>query len=162
MSIQTAAWLVLAMPLAGMLLIALLGRSVLRGMRAGWAGTAAIGLSFVFAVITLVKLQDLPEEERVVTSSLWDLANVAGVHIKLGIYVDPLSTLMILIVSGVSALIHLYSVGYMRSDRGYQRFFAYLNFFVFSMLLLVLAGNLVLLTVGWAFEIGRASCRERV
>ena len=63
---------------------------------------------------------------------------------------------MILIVSGVSALIHLYSVGYMDSDRGYPRFFAYLNFFVFSMLLLVLAGNLVLLIVGWAF-VGAAS-----
>ena len=82
--------------------------------------------------------------------------NVAGVQIKLGIYVDPLSVLMALVVSGVSTLIHLYSVGYMSSDRGYTRFFAYLNFFVFSMLLLVLAGNLALLIVGWAF-VGAAS-----
>ena len=156
MSLQTAAWLVLAMPLAGTIAIALGSGSLLRGRAAGWVGTAAIGLAFVFALITFFKLQDLPAEERVVTSSLWDLANVAGVHIQLGIYVDPLSTLMILIVSGVSALIHLYSVGYMDSDRGYARFFAYLNFFVFSMLLLVLAGNLVLLIVGWAF-VGAAS-----
>ena len=63
---------------------------------------------------------------------------------------------MILIVSGVSFLIHLYSVAYMAGDRGYVRFFAYLNFFVFSMLLLVLAGNFVLLIVGWAF-VGAAS-----
>ncbi len=63
---------------------------------------------------------------------------------------------MILVVSGVSTLIHLYSVSYMTSDRGYTRFFAYLNFFVFSMLLLVLAGNFVLLIVGWAF-VGAAS-----
>ena len=63
---------------------------------------------------------------------------------------------MALVVTGVSALIHLYSVGYMGSDRGYTRFFAYLNFFVFSMLLLVLAGNLALLIVGWAF-VGAAS-----
>ena len=63
---------------------------------------------------------------------------------------------MILVVSGVSFLIHLYSVAYMAGDRGYVRFFAYLNFFVFSMLLLVLAGNFVLLTVGWAF-VGAAS-----
>jgi NADH-quinone oxidoreductase subunit L len=156
MSLQTAAWLVLAMPLAGLLVISLGGDRLLAGKRAGWVGTAAIALSFLFALITLVKLQDLPAEERHVTSALWDLANVAGVHIEMGIYVDPLSTLMILIVSGVSALIHLYSVGYMESDRGYRRFFAYLNFFVFSMLLLVLAGNLVLLTVGWAF-VGAAS-----
>ena len=65
-----------------------------------------------------------------------------------GILVDPLSVLMILVVSGVSFLIHLYSVAYMAGDRGYVRFFAYLNFFVFSMLLLVLAGNFVLLIVG--------------
>jgi NADH-quinone oxidoreductase subunit L len=155
-SIQTSAWLVLAMPLAGMLLVSLLNRSLLRGRASGWVGTAAVGLSFVFALVTFLRLQDLPAEERVVTSSLWDLADVAGVQIKLGIYIDPLSTLMILIVSGVSALIHLYSVGYMDSDRGYARFFAYLNYFVFSMLLLVLAGNLALLIVGWAF-VGAAS-----
>ena len=63
---------------------------------------------------------------------------------------------MCLIVSGVSMLIHLYSISYMTSDRGFNRFFAYLNFFVFSMLLLVLAGNIVLLIVGWAF-VGFAS-----
>ena len=63
---------------------------------------------------------------------------------------------MALVVTGVSTLIHLYSVAYMSSDRGYTRFFAYLNFFVFSMLLLVLAGNFVLLIVGWAF-VGAAS-----
>src|SRR6185312_6800006 len=63
---------------------------------------------------------------------------------------------MCLIVSGVSALIHLYSISYLTSDRGFNRFFAYLNFFVFSMLLLVLAGNLILLIVGWAF-VGFAS-----
>ncbi len=75
---------------------------------------------------------------------------------KLSILVDPLSVFMALIVSGVSTLIHLYSVAYMKSDRGYARFFSYLNFFVFSMLLLVLAGNFLLLIVGWAF-VGAAS-----
>ncbi len=155
MSLTTAAWLVLACPLAGSLLITLGGRRWSpRG--AGWLGTLAIAASFVFAVIAFLKLGDLPEEERVATSSLWDLANVSDVTIQLGVYVDPLSVFMALVVAGVSALIHLYSVGYMSSDAGYVRFFAYLNFFVFSMLLLVLAGNLVLLTVGWAF-VGAAS-----
>ena len=74
----------------------------------------------------------------------------------MAILVDPLSVLMCLVVSGVSFLIHLYSVAYMTSDQGYARFFAYLNFFVFSMLLLVLASNFVLLIVGWAF-VGAAS-----
>src|SRR4029453_14829675 len=68
----------------------------------------------------------------------------------------PLSILMCLVVSGVSTLIHIYSFAYMSGDRGYTRFFAYLNFFVFSMLLLVLAANFFLLIVGWAF-VGAAS-----
>ena len=75
---------------------------------------------------------------------------------KLDIFVDPLAVFMCLVVSGVSFLIHVYSVAYMDGDRGYARYFSYLNFFVFSMLLLVLAGNFVLLIVGWAF-VGFAS-----
>ncbi len=155
MPIATSAWLVLALPLAGTLVIAL-GGKVWAPKLAGWIGTLAIAGAFAFAILTFLKLQDRGEEQKVVTSKLWDLANAGGVRIELGIYVDPLSVFMILVVSGVSMLIHLYSVGYMSSDRGYTRFFAYLNFFVFSMLLLVLAGNLVLLIVGWAF-VGAAS-----
>ena len=83
-------------------------------------------------------------------------STTAGFSADLAILVDPLSVVMCLVVSGVSFLIHLYSVAYMDSDRGYARFFAYLNFFVFSMLLLVLAANFVLLIVGWAF-VGAAS-----
>ena len=86
----------------------------------------------------------------------WDYANTVGVDAQISILIDPLSTLMCLVVAGVSTLIHLYSVAYMGGDRGYSRFFAYLNFFVFSMLLLVLAANFFLLIVGWAF-VGAAS-----
>ena len=86
----------------------------------------------------------------------WDYASTAGVDAQLSILIDPLSVFMICVVSGVSMLIHLYSVAYMAGDRGYTRFFAYLNFFVFSMLLLVLAANFVLLIIGWAF-VGAAS-----
>jgi NADH-quinone oxidoreductase subunit L len=95
-------------------------------------------------------------EHRQLTSTLWNYASTVGVDAKLSILVDPLSVFMALVVSGVSALIHLYSVAYLYSDRGYSRYFAYLNYFVFSMLLLVLAGNFVLLIVGWAF-VGAAS-----
>ena len=97
-----------------------------------------------------------PSRARHVSSSLWDYAVTSGVSIKLSIFVDPLSVFMILVVSGVSTLIHLYSTAYMGGDRGYTRFFAYLNFFVFSMLLLVLAGNFMVLIIGWAF-VGAAS-----
>jgi NADH-quinone oxidoreductase subunit L len=149
------AWLVMAFPLAGCLVNAF-GWSRLRGRAAGWIGTAAIALAFASAIGALVMLLDEPEQGRELTSSLWTYAAAGGLDIKLGILVDPLSVFMILVVSGVSMLIHLYSVAYLDSDRGYARYFAYLNFFVFSMLLLVLAGNFVLLIVGWAF-VGFAS-----
>jgi NADH-quinone oxidoreductase subunit L len=148
-------WLVLGFPLLGTLVLAL-GWRWLPGRSAGWIGSASILASFVSALGALQQLQDHPAEERHFESALWDYADTFGVSVDLGILVDPLSVLMMLVVSGVSFLIHLYSVAYMAGDRGYVRFFAYLNFFVFSMLLLVLAGNFVLLIVGWAF-VGAAS-----
>ena len=155
MSATAYGWLVLAFPLAGTLINGL-GFSRLPGRLPGWIGTAAICLSFLASLGMLFQLLDVGTSERHFTSSLYDYASAGGLDVKLNILVDPLSVFMCLVVSGVSALIHLYSVSYMTSDRGYARFFTYLNFFVFSMLLLVLAGNLVLLIVGWAF-VGFAS-----
>src|SRR5687768_12076451 len=151
----TYGWLVLAFPLAGTLVISL-GWRVLPGRSAGWIGTGAIALSFLASLGALVQILDLPAEERQLTSSLYTYASAGGLEVEMNVLVDPLSVFMCLVVSGVSALIHLYSISYLTSDRGYARFFAYLNFFVFSMLLLVLAGNLILLIVGWAF-VGFAS-----
>jgi NADH-quinone oxidoreductase subunit L len=155
MSATTYGWLILAFPLAGSIVIALGWRSLPR-RTAGYIGSAAIGLAFINAIAALIQLQDEPASKRALTSSLWDYAATAGVNVKLGILVDPLAVFMALVVSGVSFLIHLYSVAYMDSDRGYRRYFSYLNFFVFSMLLLVLAGNFVILIIGWAF-VGFAS-----
>jgi NADH-quinone oxidoreductase subunit L len=155
MSATTFGWLVLAFPLAGSLIVAF-GWRRLPGRAAGWIGTTAIGLAFVCSVGALFGVLDHPAEERQLVSTLYDYGSAAGLDIELNILVDPLAVLMCLVVSGVSTLIHLYSVAYMDSDRGFARFFSYLNFFVFSMLLLVLAGNFVLLTVGWAF-VGFAS-----
>jgi NADH-quinone oxidoreductase subunit L len=151
----TFGWLVLLCPLVGTILISLTWRW-LPGRSAGWIGTLAIGLAFAFSVAMLVKLLGTAEEHRRFTSTLWNYANTVGVDAKLSILVDPLSVFMCLVVSGVSTMIHLYSVTYMASDRGIRRYFAYLNYFVFSMLLLVLAGNFFLLIVGWAF-VGAAS-----
>jgi NADH-quinone oxidoreductase subunit L len=154
-SVTTWAWLVLLFPLLGSVVCALSFR-LIPAKAAGAIGTLAVALAFACGVIALVNLLGEPAEAQHHASSLWDYASAAGLDIKLGIYVDPLSIFMVLIVTGVSTLIHLYSFGYMQSDRGYHRFFSYLNFFVFSMLLLVLAGNFVLLIVGWAF-VGFAS-----
>jgi len=153
--VQTTAWLVLAFPLAGAILIGLLARAVPAKLT-GYLGTLAIAGAFVSAVLTFFALQDREEEARQVVFTGWKYASSVGVDAQVSILVDPLSVLMILVVSGVSTLIHLYSVAYMESDEGYARFFAYLNFFVFSMLLLVLAANFLLLIVGWAF-VGAAS-----
>jgi NADH-quinone oxidoreductase subunit L len=155
MSLQTFGWLVLAFPLGGAILISLLFK-VLPGRLAGVIGTLAIALSFACAVGAFIKLQALDEDARQVVSVGWNYAVTNGIDAKVSILLDPLSVLMMLVVSGVSALIHLYSVAYMGGDRGYARFFSYLNFFVFSMLLLVEAANFVLLIVGWAF-VGAAS-----
>jgi NADH-quinone oxidoreductase subunit L len=150
-----SAWVVLAAPLAGTIVTGALFRW-LPGRRAGWIGTAAVALAFAYALITLVRLQGVSPSHRELTSTLWTIANTTGVDAKATILVDPLSVLMICIVTGVSMLIHLYSISYLDGDRGYVRFFSYMNFFVFSMLLLVLAGNFLLLIVGWAF-VGAAS-----
>jgi len=155
MGLETFAWLVLLFPLAGMLLIALTSQMLPRRVH-GVIGTAAIGLSFLAAIGVFAKLQALAPDQRQVVAVAWDYARAAGIDAQLSLLIDPLSCLMILVVSGVSTLIHLYSVAYMRGDRGYSRFFAYLNYFVFSMLLLVLAGNFLVLIVGWAF-VGAAS-----
>jgi NADH-quinone oxidoreductase subunit L len=151
----TYGWLVLAFPLLGTLVIAFGFRS-LPGRYAGWIGTAAIGLAFLAALGALIAMQGHSPSHRELESSLWDYASTVGINARLAILVDPLSVYMILIVTGISTMIHLYSVSYLDEDRGNARFFAYLNFFVFSMLLLVLAGNFLLLIVGWAF-VGAAS-----
>jgi NADH-quinone oxidoreductase subunit L len=155
MSATTWAWLVLLLPLLGSIVVSL-GFRAMPARVAGIVGTAAVGLAFLCAVAALIGLLGDQPDARHHASSLWDYASAAGLDIKLGIYLDQLSVFMILVVTGVSTLIHLYSFGYMKSDEGYHRFFSYLNFFVFSMLLLVLAGNFVLLIVGWAF-VGFAS-----
>jgi NADH-quinone oxidoreductase subunit L len=148
-------WLILAFPLAG-LLVSSFGWRVLPGRLPGWIASAAIGLSFLASIGALVQIQDLPAEERSLVDSAWTYAATADLRVDMAILVDPLAVFMCLVVSGVSFLIHVYSVAYMGGDRGYARYFAYLNYFVFSMLLLVLAANFVILIIGWAF-VGAAS-----
>ncbi len=155
MNIELFGWLVLLFPLAGAVLIGL-GWRAMPGRLPGYLGTAAIAGSFVSAILTLLALNSRGEEEKQVVSVAWNYAKTVGLDAELSILIDPISVLMILVVSGVSMLIHLYSVSYMGGDEGYARFFAYLNFFVFSMLLLILAGNFLILIVGWAF-VGAAS-----
>jgi len=148
-------WLIVLFPLAGCLVLSLGWRSF-PGRTAGWLASATVFGSFVSSIGAFAALEGKSASHRLVVSRAFDYLHTAGVNVDMSIQVDPLSVFMALVVSGVSFLIHVYSVAYMGSDRGYARFFAYLNYFVFSMLLLVMAGNFVLLIVGWAF-VGAAS-----
>ncbi len=142
------AYLMLLLPLAGFAVLVTVGRR-LGDPVAGWIGTAAVGGAFVVACIVLAGLIQLPGDHRVVVQQYFTWFSSGGLSVPVGTLVDPLSMTMCMFVTGVSALIHLYSIGYMKSDRDYSKFFIYLNLFVFSMLLLVLANNLLLTFVGW-------------
>src|SRR5271163_3041684 len=129
MSTTTYGWLVLALPLLGTLVIALGYRQLeaLPGRAAGWIATLAIFLAFLAAIGALISLQGHAPAHRQLVSSLWNYAVTVGIDARLSILVDPLSVYMILVVTGVSTLIHLYSISYMEEDRGDSRFFCYLN-----------------------------------
>jgi NADH-quinone oxidoreductase subunit L len=142
---DTLALLVLLTPLAGFLVNALFGRRLPRRI-VGWIGAGSIGLAFVFALLALS--QALGGHRLDQTYFTWWQS--ADFNVPFNLYLDQLSTLMILVITGVGFLIHVYSIGYMREDPGYSRFFAYMNLFVFTMLLLVLSGNLLWLIIGWA------------
>ncbi|MBJ7521874.1 MAG: NADH-quinone oxidoreductase subunit L [Solirubrobacteraceae bacterium] len=154
-TVETLTWAALLLPLIGAVINGV-GFKLWKGKTAGVIGTFFLFASFVCAVIAAVTLKGLGAEEQQFTSAAWDYAATLGVDAQLSLLIDPLALYMTLVVTGVSSLIHLYSVAYMDSDEGYVRFFAYLNFFVFSMLVLVLAGNFLILIVGWAF-VGAAS-----
>ena len=142
------AYLMLLFPLAGFLVLVAFGRRMGDPV-AGWIGTAAVGGSFVVACIVLAGLLGLPADQRVVVHNYFTWFQTGGFSVPVGTLVDPLSMTMCMFVTFVSAFIHLYSIGYMKSDRDYTKFFVYMNLFVFSMLLLVLANNLLLTFVGW-------------
>jgi NADH-quinone oxidoreductase subunit L len=138
----------LLLPLAGFLVLLAFGRRIGDPV-AGWVGTAAVGGSFVVACIVLAGLLGLPSDQRVVVHDYFTWFQSGGLSVPVGTLVDPLSMTMCMFVTFVSAFIHLYSIEYMKGDPDYTKFFVYLNLFVFSMLLLVLANNLVLTFVGW-------------
>ena len=140
------ATLILLLPLAGFLVVLLFGRA-LSEKAVGTIGTSAVGLSFVFSVWAFFSL--LHDSKREVTVNLFTWIDAGTLHVPAALLIDPLSVTMALFVTGISALIHLYSIGYMHGERDFRKFFLYLNLFVFSMLTLVLANNLVLTFVGW-------------
>jgi NADH-quinone oxidoreductase subunit L len=143
-------WLAIAFPLAGVLLNGLLGRRLGRGF-VSLVGPGVVALAFLVGLFSALDLLAFPPARREVTVPLWDWITVGGLRVDVSLLADPLSVLMVLVVTGVGFLIHFYSVGYMdhESDRLYARFFTFLNLFIVSMLILVLADNYLLMYVGW-------------
>ena len=141
-------WLIPAFPLAGVLVLMALGRR-LGEPRAGWLATAMMGGSFVATLLVFIGLVGHEGDERETVVTLFEWVPAGKLAVDIGFLADPLSITMALFVTGVGALIHLYSIGYMHGDGGFSKFFIYLNLFAFSMLMLVLGDNLLLTFLGW-------------
>src|SRR5947207_5307184 len=155
------AWLCLLAPLGGTILITLCGTRIPR-VASAWIGTTSVFVAFGGAIWAFLGVHSQPAPvhllgfPNVATSpargeitTAWTWLQSGSFHAGLQLLVDPLSTVMMLIVSGVGGLIVLYSIGYMDGDEEERRYFAYISFFVFSMLLLVEGGNLLMLLIGW-------------
>ena len=138
-------WLIPALPLLGFLVLLFFGRRLGEPV-AGWLGTATVAASFLVAVAVFFGLRSQPENTYEVSFFTWIPAG--RFQVDFGFLLDPLSMTMVLFITGIAALIHLYSIGYMHGDSRYPLFFTYLNLFVFSMLMLVLGDNLVLTFLG--------------
>ena len=141
-------WLAPALPLTSAVLLALFGSRWPRKL-VSLAGAGSIGLAALTSLLIGWSFLSAPPPGNAFLLPLWTWMDAGGFHPEFGLYLDPVSLLMLLVVTFVGFLIHLYSTEYMRGDEGYARFFAYMNLFVASMLLLVLGSNLLVLYLGW-------------
>jgi NADH-quinone oxidoreductase subunit L len=137
-------YLIPALPFAGFLILALRGRSLSKTV-AAFIGAGSVGLSAALSILIGINFIASPPQERIFTKTLWTWMQFDGYAPSLSFSLDPLSLIMMLVITIVGFLIHLYSVEFMLNEEGYSRFFAYMNLFVGSMLILVLADNLLLL-----------------
>ena len=141
-------WIVPLLPLFGAALLLLFGRRIGEPV-AGWIASTLMVLAFVASLVMLFALLDLPAEARLQVHTLYTWLPAGSLQVDVGTQADPLSVTWILLVTGVGSLIHFYSIGYMHGDPLFSRFFAYLNLFAASMLILVLADNFLLTFLGW-------------
>jgi NADH-quinone oxidoreductase subunit L len=141
-------WLIPLCPLVGFFIHGLLGRFT-RTSITGPIASGAVGVSFLVAFLVFLELLELPPEQRSVSVNVFTWMLSGSLQVPVGFLVDPLSSVMMMVVSGVGCIIHVYSIGYMHGEVGYKRYFTYLNLFVFAMLTLVSANNFLLMFVGW-------------
>src|SRR6266571_3876268 len=142
-------WLIPLFPLIGFLINGLFGKKIKNEAIIGGIGTLMIFLSFLVSCGILMQMIGLPPEQRVFEKVIFPWIHSGNFKADMAFLLDPLSCIMIMVVTGVGSLIHLYSIGYMHGEEGFYRFFAYLNLFCMSMLLLVLGGNMLVMFIGW-------------
>ena len=141
-------WLIIFFPMAGFIVNGLLGKK-LGDKIVSLIGPGVVFGSLVVSFVALFDLLGLSAHDRLIKATLFDWISVGDFNIGATLQLDPLSAVMILVVSGVGFLIHVYSVGYMHGDKGYARYFSFLNLFTFAMLILVMADNYLMLFIGW-------------
>lgn len=141
-------WLIPALPLIGAIINLLVGQRLPRAL-SSWLAVAFMAAAFGVSVSAVANLFALPPEERVIHETLFQWIGVGSFSVNFAFWLDPLSAVMILVVTGVGTLIHIYAVGYMEHDSDYARFFTQMNLFAFMMLVLVLADNYLFMFLGW-------------
>jgi NADH-quinone oxidoreductase subunit L len=141
-------WIVPLLPLLGAATLLVLGKRI-GEPRAGWLASGLMAGSFVWSVVTFFALRDLPEAARAHVTTIFTWLPSGGLHVDMGFLVDPLSVTFILFITGVGTLIHVFAIGYMHSDPRFSRFFAYMNLFCTSMLILVLGSSFLVTFLGW-------------
>ncbi len=137
------AWLIPVFPLVGFLITSLGGKKLPKSISGTLASTMVLA-SFIVSLITFIQFNGQP-----VTIDLFDWISSGSLSIPFSFMIDQLSLIMLLIITGVGFLIHVYSIGYMHGDEGFSRFFSYLNLFIFFMLLLVMGSNYIVMFTGW-------------
>ncbi|MFQ3289280.1 MAG: NADH-quinone oxidoreductase subunit L, partial [Alteromonadaceae bacterium] len=133
-------------PLLSFLLLIIFAKR-LSWAQASYLSIGAIGLSALSSFVLVYQLHS--QAFQLITVKLWSWFSVGNAEVNVGFYLDALSSVMIMVVSGVGLLIHIYAAAYMKKDENFSRFMAYMNLFIVAMLILVLADNLVLLYLGW-------------
>lgn len=134
-------------PLIGFIINGFFGNKLSKGL-SGAIATLSVLASFIVSLIIFIQLKDITVKPQIIVN-LFSWINSDTLQIPFEFLIDPLSTWFLLIITGIGFLIHLYSIGYMKEDEGFSRFFTYLNLFVFFMLLLVLGNNYLIMFVGW-------------
>lgn len=143
-------WLIPVLPLIGFIINGI-GRQVLSKSLVGFIGSSTVFVSFLLSCTLFVSIYEARAQGGVATISqhIFDWIKIGNLEVSLSFLVDPLSVIMLLVITGIGFLIHVYSIGYMQHDSGFAKYFAYLNLFIFFMLLLVMGSNYLVMFIGW-------------